>query len=208
MSCTRTRSHVCLNFDIAAETVILRHGREITEEQALETLQQAHRDGLIGSMEHYQTTDFFLLCFCCDCCCHHWAPHIRQWGDYHAGWRWQKSRWEVSIDPGVCDACEGKSGEPHCIHICEFNAIALREIDDGFSGFIGAPGHMETSKVKAFVDTEQCWGCLSCALVCPVNAIVAHCVRPVDWVPKERQLARSKRIEGSPHRPLQMGPPE
>lgn len=208
MTCRRTRSHVCLNFDIAAETVILRHGREITGEQALEVLRQAHREGLIGSMEHFQTTNFFLLCFCCDCCCHHWAPHIQQWGDYHPGWRWQKSRWEVSIDIGTCDACAEYSEEPNCIHVCQFNAIEIKEIEEGYSGYIGAPGHETTSKNKAFVDTEKCWGCLSCALVCPVKAITAHCVRPIEWVPKERQLARAKRTEGTRHRPLQTGPPE
>ena len=198
MSCKRTRSHVCLNFDIAAETVILRHGREITKEQALETLGQAHRDGLVGSMEHFQTTNFFLLCFCCDCCCHHWAPHLRQWGDYHPGWRWKKSRWEVSIDAGTCNACEDYPGEPKCIYVCQFDSIEMREIEEGYAGFIGAPGHEVTRKKRAFVDTEKCCGCLSCALVCEPKAIVAHCVRPIDWVPKESQLPRGKRVEGVP----------
>ncbi len=193
MTCKRTRHQVCLNFDIAAETVILRHGREISREEALKVLRQAHRDGLVGSMEHYQTANFFLLCFCCDCCCHHWAPHISQWGEYHPGWRWRKSRWEVSIDQAKCNSCEDVEDGPRCIHVCQFDAIEMNNAD---------------GKQKAYADTEKCWGCLSCALVCAPKAIVAHCVRPIDWVPKERQLARSQRIEGSKHRPLQMGPPE
>ncbi|MCX6013108.1 MAG: hypothetical protein NTV30_06815, partial [Chloroflexi bacterium] len=144
MTCKRTSSHVCLNFDIAAETVILRNGREISREEALEVLKQAHRDGLVGSMEHYQTTDFFLLCFCCDDCCHHWAPHIRQWGEYDPGWRGKKSRWEVSIDEGMCNACEDDVKGPFCIRICEFNALEMKEIQKGYSGFIGVPGHEKT----------------------------------------------------------------
>ncbi|MCX6013025.1 MAG: 4Fe-4S dicluster domain-containing protein [Chloroflexi bacterium] len=197
-TCKRTKEHVCLNFDAAAETVILRHGREITKEEALEKLRISHRDGLVGSMEHYQTTNYYLLCFCCDDCCHHWAPHVRQWGDYNPLWRWQKSRWEPTVDMGVCDGCAKEKDGAKCANICQFKAIEMKELKDGYSGFIGAPGHDYTQKKKAVVDTEKCGGCLSCALVCPTKAIVAHCVKPVDWVPKEPQYVRKdmKRKEG------------
>jgi len=197
-TCKRTKEHVCFNFDMAAETVILRNGREITKEQALEKLRQAHRDGLIGSMEHFQTTFYYLLCFCCDCCCHHWAPHVRQWGDYDPNWRWQKSRWEPTIDIGVCNGCEDQVGGPKCLNICQYNCIEMRELEEGLSGFIGVPGHEVTQKTKAYVDTDVCCGCLSCILVCPTKAIVANCVRPVDWVPKEVKVERRKRVEGRP----------
>jgi len=181
MICKRTTSQVCLNFDIAAETVILRHGREVSKEQALEAMRQAHRDGLVGSMDHWQTTDFFLMCFCCDCCCHHWAPHISQWGEYSPEWRWKQSRWNVSIDQDKCIACKHSSGELRCVQLCQFGAIDMRDVD---------------GKKKAFVDTEKCFGCLSCAVICPAKAITAHCVRSVDWVPPAPQRERRKRPEG------------
>ena len=198
MTCRRTTEHVCLNFDAAAETVILRHGREISKEEALEKLREAHRDGLVGSMEHFQTPNYYLLCFCCDCCCHHWAPHVRQWGDYNPLWRWQKSRWEPKIDVAVCDGCASVGGDVKCLSICQFNAIYMKENEEGYSGFIGAPGHEYTTKNKAIVDAEKCGGCLSCILVCPVKAITAYCVKPVEWVPKEPQYVRKdmKRKEG------------
>jgi NAD-dependent dihydropyrimidine dehydrogenase PreA subunit len=189
-TCKRTKEHVCLNFDAAAETVILRHGREITKEEALEKLNIAHRDGLVGSMEHFQTTNYYLLCFCCDDCCHHWAPHVRQWGDYNALWRWQKSRWEPEINPGICDGCAKEGGDPKCVAICQFNAIDMTELEEGYSGYIGAPGHDYTHKKKAVADADKCGGCLSCVLVCPTKAIVARCVKPTDWVPKESQYLR------------------
>ena len=189
-TCKRTKEHVCLNFDAAAETVILRHGREITKEEALEKLNIAHRDGLVGSMEHFQTTNYYLLCFCCDDCCHHWAPHVRQWGEYNALWRWQKSRWEPEINAGICDGCAKEGGDPKCVAICQFNCIDMTELEEGYSGYIGAPGHEYTHKKKAVVDTEKCGGCLSCVLVCPTKAIVSRCVKPADWVPKEPQYLR------------------
>lgn len=179
-----------MNFDAAAETVILRHGREITKEEALRKLTQAHRDGLVGSMEHFQTTNYYLLCFCCDDCCHHWAPHIRQWGEYNPLWRWQKSRWEPIIDVGRCDGCSKEKDGPKCAKICQFNAIKLKEWETGYSGFIGAPGHEKTEKIKAYIDSDKCGGCLSCVMACPTKAIVAHCVKPVDWVPQEPQYKR------------------
>jgi len=189
-TCKRTKEHVCLNFDAAAETVILRHGREITKEEALEKLNIAHLDGLVGSMEHFQTTNYYLLCFCCDDCCHHWAPHVRQWGEYNALWRWQKSRWEPEINPGICDGCAKVGEDPKCVAICQFNAIDMTELEEGYSGYIGAPGHEYTHKKKAVVDTEKCGGCLSCVLICPTKAIVSRCVKPVDWVPKESNYLR------------------
>jgi NAD-dependent dihydropyrimidine dehydrogenase PreA subunit len=182
MTCKRTTSQVCLNFDIAAETVILRHGREVSKEQALEAMRQAHRDGLVGSMNHWQTTDFFLMCFCCDCCCHHWAPHISQWGEYSPEWRWKQSRWNVSINQDKCIACKHPSGESRCVAVCQFKATEMREVE---------------GKQKAFVDTEKCFGCLSCAVICPAKAITAHCVRPLDWVPVEPQRGRQRRIDGN-----------
>ncbi len=191
-TCKRTHEHVCLNFDKAAETVILRHGREITREEALEKLKKAHRDGLVGSMEHYQTPNYYLLCFCCDCCCHHWAPHVRQWGDYNPLWRWQKSRWEPTIKVSICDGCVNEAGGPKCVNICQFDAIEMKDFGEegGYSGFIGAPGHEYTQKTRAVVDSEKCGGCLSCVLVCPTKAVVAHCVKPVDWVPEKPKYTR------------------
>ena len=50
--------------------------------------------------------------------------------------------------------------------------------------------------VKASVDPDLCWGCLSCVLVCPSTAITAHCVKEEDWVPAQRTAKQPKRTEG------------
>ena len=191
MTCKRTNDQVCLQFDIAAETVILRHNRPITREESLAALTQAHRDGLVGSMEHYQTSNFFMLCFCCDCCCHHWAPHIRQHGEYSPGWRWTKSRWQVTIDQDKCIACKNKtSGKHRCIHVCQFDAIEMRDTE------VVKEGKETAIKPRAYVEPDKCWGCLSCATICPTKAIEARCVRPTDWVPEKPLFARQKRFDG------------
>ena len=50
--------------------------------------------------------------------------------------------------------------------------------------------------VKAYVDPDLCWGCLSCVLVCPSSAIHAECMRDEDWVPAQRTAKQPKRIDG------------
>lgn len=191
MTCKRTKAQVCLNFGKAGEGVIYKHGREITKEEALAVMRQANRDGLVHSMEHFQTLKPYLLCACCDCCCHHWAPTVQ------AGWRpeyrWRKSRWEVEISQGACDGCVDLKEGPKCIAICEFNAIEMRDVEHFIESPMPEPWVI--GKTKAFVDTEKCWGCLSCVLVCPSTAITARCVRPEDWVPAERTAPAPRRVE-------------
>ena len=56
----------------------------------------------------------------------------------------------------------------------------------------------KVQRYKAYVNTEKCWGCLSCALVCEPKTITAHCARPVEWVPKYDDTATPtlRRTEG------------
>ena len=194
MTCKRTKAQVCLNFNKAAIGVLHKHGREITKPEALQVVRQANRDGLVHSMEHYQTTTPHLLCACCDCCCHHWGPRTQ------AGWkpeyRFRKSRWEVEISQGACDGCVDLKDGPKCINTCQFNSIEMREISDFEDSNMPEPWLQTIQNVKAYVDTDLCWGCLSCVLVCPSTAITAKCVRPEDWVPAQRTSKIPKRKEG------------
>ncbi|MCX6013552.1 MAG: hypothetical protein NTV30_09155, partial [Chloroflexi bacterium] len=201
MTCKRTRSQVCLNFNKAAEGVIFRYGREISKEEALAVIRQANHDGLVHSYSAAQVIKGTLLCACCDCCCHHWAG-LWQWG-FTPKYRWDKSRWEVAINTGACDACEKVAGGPKCINTCQFNAIEMKQPKDYTDPVrediaeIVKQGK-KIQKQKAHVDTEKCWGCLSCALVCEPKAVVAKCARPVDWVPKGTDSAGTmlRRQEG------------
>jgi len=201
MTCKRTTEQVCLNFNKAAEGVILRSGREITKEEALAVVRQSNKDGLIHSYSGSQVIKGTLLCACCDCCCHHWAG-LWQYG-FTPEYRWEKSRWEVSINAGGCDACESIVGGPRCIDICQFNAIEMKEQQgyadpprDDIAAIVQHPKKVQ--RYKAYVDTEKCIGCLSCALVCAPKAITAHCARPVDWVPEYDDSAAPalRRTEG------------
>jgi len=194
MTCKRTKAQVCLNFNKAAIGVLHKHGRQITKPEGLQVIQQSNRDGLVHSMEHFQTTTPNLLCACCDCCCHHWGPRSQ------AGWkpeyRFRKSRWEVDISQGACDGCADLKEGPKCINTCLFNAIEMRQIEDFKDSNMPEPWLDAIQNVKAFVDTDLCWGCLSCVLVCPSTAIAAKCVRPEDWVPAQRTSPDMKRKEG------------
>jgi NAD-dependent dihydropyrimidine dehydrogenase PreA subunit len=194
MTCKRTKAQVCLNFNKAAIGVLHKHGREITKPEAMQVIRQANRDGLVHSMEHYQTTTPHLLCACCDCCCHHWGPKSQ------AGWkpeyRFRKSRWEVSISQGACDGCIDEKEGPKCINICQFNSIEMREIKKFEQTNMPEPWADLIQPMKAYVDPELCWGCLSCVLVCPSSAIHAVCVRDEEWVPAQRTAKQPKRKEG------------
>ena len=201
MTCKRTKHQVCLNFNKAAEGVIVRNGREISKEEALGVVRQANRDGLIHSYSGTQVIKGTLLCACCDCCCHHWAG-LWQYG-FTPQYRWDKSRWEVSIEAGACDACESTVGGPKCIDICQFDAIEMKEQEgytepqrEDIAAIVQHPKKVQ--RYKAYVDINKCWGCLSCALVCEPKAITAHCARPVEWVPKYDNTAAPslRRTEG------------
>ncbi|MFC1951381.1 ATP-binding protein [Chloroflexota bacterium] len=195
MTCKRTKAQVCLNFNKAAIGVLHKHGREITKPEGLQVIRQANRDGLVHSMEHYQTTTPNLLCACCDCCCHHWGPRSQ------AGWkpeyRFRKSRWEARINQGACDGCADLKEGPKCINICQFNAIEMHEIQKFDQTNMPEPWADLIQNVKAYVDADLCWGCLSCVLVCPSTAITAHCVKDEEWVPAQRTSKQPKRKEGT-----------
>jgi len=194
MTCKRTTAQVCLNFNKAAIGVLHKHGREITKAEAMQVIHQANMDGLVHSMEHYQTVTPHLLCACCDCCCHHWGPKAQ------AGWkpeyRFRKSRWEAVIYAGTCDGCAELKEGPKCINICQFNAIEMRETEKFDETNMPEPWANLIQNVKAYVDVDRCWGCLSCILVCPSAAIHAECVRDEDWVPAQPTAKQPKRLEG------------
>ncbi|MCX6011897.1 MAG: 4Fe-4S dicluster domain-containing protein, partial [Chloroflexi bacterium] len=93
----------------------------------------------------------------------------------------------------ACDACINEKEGPQCIRICQFNAIDMKDMANYEPSPMPEPWNIQ--KTKAFVDTKRCWGCLSCALVCPSHAITAKCVRDESWVPEERVAPQPKRVD-------------
>ena len=71
-----------------------------------------------------------------------------------------------------------------------FHLWNLKEIE------VVKEGKEPVIKPRAYVEPDKCWGCLSCATVCPSKAIVARCVRPTSWVPEKPAWGRLKRREG------------
>ena len=107
---------VCMGFGYMAKSYIdAGWGREITKEEALETLKRNEEEGLIFRPGNSQKVDF--VCSCCTCCCGglkglKQLPNPADFvtSDYYA-----------EVDPDLCTGCG------NCIKRCQMDAISLVE---------------------------------------------------------------------------------
>ena len=142
--CKRTsRGETCMSLGDAARGAIeFGHGREISQEEALEILKKNAEDGLVLQPSNTITADF--ICSCCGCCC--------------GIFRLQKSlpnpldfwttNFYAKVDADSCTACET------CVDICSVAAVKLDE-----------------NEGVAVVNMKRCIGCGNCVPRCPVGAI-------------------------------------
>jgi ferredoxin len=144
--CGYPKEDICLMFDFMADYFAERgFGKELTMEEALETLQRASKAGLVHlSSEHYYDnsqagTEY--ICNCCPCCCAYLES-------YFASGRTARliSNYFAKVDASACVACGV------CTKRCHFTAITLLN------------GH-------ATVDVSKCVGCSLCAVTCASKAI-------------------------------------
>lgn len=168
--CKRTTLEACLVFGREAEYALSKGiGRILSNAELLAIMEQASYEGLGGSYINARTTQARDLCYCCDCCCHLWLPmNLHNIPQKYRGWA--KSRWEPCINPDLCNGCVDKNNS--CADRCLWQAIEITSVN---------------GILRAFIDTDKCWGCGSCALRCPQKAIEMKCVRPVEWVPETLQ---------------------
>lgn len=76
-----------------------------------------------------------------------------------------KSRYQSTVDPELCDGCQT------CVERCIFGAIEM----------VRVPG---SKKLKAYVDPDKCYGCGGCVIKCPVEgALTLKLVRPKEHIP-------------------------
>ena len=133
----------CFVFDGAARFLIDRGiAREITKEQALETLRTAEEAGLVHMGTNSQDR-VAAICNCCPCCC----IALRGWTQLKNPNAYAKSRWRASVDAHLCTGCETCRDER-----CPVDAI---ELEDSV----------------AAVREDRCIGCGLCASTCPESAI-------------------------------------
>jgi electron transport complex protein RnfB len=133
----------CLMFDKTARFLIDRgFAREITKEEAKNTLRLSEEAGLVHSCNNSQHR-LTVICNCCSCCC----TVLRGLTERQNPNAFARSRWHASVDADSCTGCGTCRDER-----CPVNAIDL-END------------------VAAVASNQCIGCGLCVSTCPEEAI-------------------------------------
>ncbi len=132
----------CMMFDMAADYYIENEfGREITKEEARQTLAKAEEDGLVHHSSNHLGQKIF-ICNCCGCCCKALA-HVTKHNNPDAI---AKSNYYAVVDEDSCSACET------CVDRCQVSAI-----------------QMEND--VAVINKAACIGCGLCVSTCPTQAI-------------------------------------
>lgn len=117
-------------------------GREVTLEEALRKLRDAHEEGMVFSTDNY-AGKISTICCCCKCCCG-FITTINELGYVNA---MAASSYAASVDEESCLGC----GD--CEERCPVGAIALSDGE------------------KAVVDEARCLGCGVCVPTCSGDAL-------------------------------------
>lgn len=118
-------------------------GRRISQEEAMEIIKGANREGLVHTMEN-AAGRLSVICNCCDDCCIFFRS-IKEAENPNA---LARSNYRAEVDSEECIACG------ICALRCPMNAIAVKR--DG---------------EPAEVDGDRCIGCGVCHPTCPMEAI-------------------------------------
>ena len=137
----------CLQLNDAADLQIGRgRAREITKDEALRIVKEAHNAGLVAMA--YARTDtpkpkgVNYICQCCSCACSVFGATLKVGRNTHL----IKSIASTITDTEKCTSCGA------CVRRCQFGA---RKIVDG----------------ELVVDRDICFGCGLCVDTCPTKAI-------------------------------------
>jgi len=132
--------------------------RSVTEEEALEVLDQNEKDGLVLIASTMKEPQF--VCSCCACCCGITAmlKIVPRPVDYVA------SNFQARVDTDACGGCH------ECIERCQFRAVRASS---------------EEPKAPVTIDPKRCVGCGLCVPTCRFDAITLvektpHFVPPQD----------------------------
>jgi NAD-dependent dihydropyrimidine dehydrogenase PreA subunit len=133
---------VCFSFGSHAAYYVERGmGRWITQEEALQILDECDEAGLVPQPFNAQNPGG--MCNCCGDCC----GMLRALKKHPHPAQMVMSNYLAVVDPDLCSACET------CVDRCQMDAIALGPED------------------VAQVDLRRCIGCGLCVTTCPTEAI-------------------------------------
>ena len=114
--CGHLKEDMCIQLDDAAEYYIRTgRGREVSQEEALDIIRRAERDGLMHQIPNTEGEGHtHAICNCCGCSCY----ALRAAGMYNNP-DMVRSNFISKVDPEKCVGC----GE--CVEVCPTNAIKL-----------------------------------------------------------------------------------
>ena len=118
-------------------------GRELTLEETLKKLEEAHEQGLVFTSDNYQGGEVRTICSCCGCSCV--FLQVRKELGYTNSLA--QSSYVPRVDAGLCTGCGT------CEERCPVEAIKLNDED------------------IAEVDENQCLGCGVCIPTCSGEAL-------------------------------------
>ena len=128
-------------------------GKEITREEAIMTIEQNQKQGLVLQPSNTQKAEF--ICSCCGCCCGMLGIHQ----DLPKPLEFWVANFYAAVDRVTCEGCGA------CVKRCQVGAVSVA-----------------AKKQPAVVNLDRCIGCGLCVPACPAQSITlvkkANEVRP------------------------------
>ncbi len=137
------RKETCLALgDLAAQTIEMKAGREITRSEAEALLDESKREGLVLQPSNSAEPEF--ICSCCGCCCGMLGVQkmLPRPLDF-----WT-APFAAALDADACTGCG------RCAAICQVDAITFHQ-----------------KKKRVTLDLNRCIGCGNCVAACPSGAL-------------------------------------
>lgn len=117
-------------------------GRTISQEEALDIVKEAVKQGLVPEPTNAQNPAN--ICLCCDCCC----QILKNIKALDAPAKVVRSNFQARVDEEECTGCQA------CEEICPMDAI-----------------EMDADTITAQVNLERCIGCGLCVTACQFDAM-------------------------------------
>lgn len=160
-----TPKELCLSLNGGADFVSRRgFGRAIERSEALDTLQQARKAGLVQIADNVRDQPAY-ICNCCGCCC----AQLRAINDYDLA-AVNPSGFHPEVDSERCKGCS------KCSRACPITAISMRP---------ERRTSRRKSELRPALDLDRCIGCGVCATACTKGAMTMVAREERTHVPRD-----------------------
>lgn len=158
----------CLHFGNMADYYVneMKLGKYLTPEEAFKLMDELADKPIVHLVSNDRTTGF--ICQCCDDACMLLGTMNRaeKIGAFKLEDGLSPSRFIAVLDKQKCSGCTSAINS-YCLSKCQFHALSWSE-EEG----------------KIILDPAKCYGCGTCAVVCPQKALTMKLVRPPEHIPE------------------------